>query len=175
MDTSSIVSLSEAPRPVYNISAENISKATEELDHLLGSESIILNLDERRAHSITKWSPAASSQIPALIVLPTSTADVSEIMKICSRRRIPVTAYCGGTSMPGALAATQRGLCIDFHKMDRILAVHQGDFDVVVQPAVGWEDLNARLGGMGLFFPPDPSPGAKIGGMVSIPIILVHR
>ncbi len=129
MDTSSIVSLSEAPRPVYNISAENISKATEELDHLLGSESIILNLDERRAHSITKWSPAASSQIPALIVLPTSTADVSEIMKICSRRRIPVTAYCGGTSMPGALAATQRGLCIDFHKMDRILAVHQGDFE----------------------------------------------
>jgi len=37
---------------------------------------------------------------------------------------------------------------------------------VVVQPAVGWENLNAELSKEGLFFPPDPGPGAMIGGMV---------
>lgn len=39
--------------------------------------------------------------------------------------------------------------------------------DIAVQPGVGWMDLNAQLAEKGLFFPPDPSPAAKIGGMVS--------
>jgi FAD/FMN-containing dehydrogenase len=32
---------------------------------------------------------------------------------------------------------------------------------------VGYEELNVRLAPQGLFFPPDPGPGAKIGGMIS--------
>ena len=70
--------------------------------------------------------------------------------------------------MPGALAATRKGLCIEFKPMNKILVIHQGDMDVVVQPAVGWEDLNVDLGGHGLFFPPDPGPSTKIGGIVSL-------
>ena len=50
--------------------------------------------------------------------------------------------------------------------MDRILNMHQDDLDVVVQPAVGWETLNEALAKSNLFFPPDPGPGAMIGGMV---------
>ncbi|KAG7117941.1 hypothetical protein HYQ44_006064 [Verticillium longisporum] len=50
--------------------------------------------------------------------------------------------------------------------MNKVLALHKDDLDVVVQPAVGWEALNDQLGASGLFFPPDPGPGAMIGGMV---------
>jgi D-lactate dehydrogenase (cytochrome) len=50
--------------------------------------------------------------------------------------------------------------------MDKIVELHKDDLDVVVQPAVGWEGLNAELAEHGLFFPPDPGPGAMIGGMV---------
>lgn len=87
-------------------------------------------------------------------------------MKVCHRRRIPVTAYSGGTSLEGHFAATRGGICIDFSRMDKIIALHKDDLDVVVQPAVGWENLNEELGAQGLFFPPDPGPGAMIGGMV---------
>lgn len=38
--------------------------------------------------------------------------------------------------------------------------------DVVVQPAVSWMDLNEKIKYSGLFFPVDPGPSAKIGGMV---------
>ena len=37
---------------------------------------------------------------------------------------------------------------------------------MVVQPAVGWVDLNKEIAESGLFFPVDPSPSAKFGGMV---------
>ena len=38
--------------------------------------------------------------------------------------------------------------------------------DVVVQPSVPWMDLNDKIKESGLFFPVDPGPSAKIGGMV---------
>ena len=87
-------------------------------------------------------------------------------MKICHRRRIPVIAYSGGTSIEGHYTDTRGGLCMDFGRMDQILKLHKDDLDVVVQPAVGWETLNEELGQENLFFPPDPGPGAMIGGMV---------
>ncbi|KAL8735543.1 MAG: hypothetical protein Q9166_000711 [cf. Caloplaca sp. 2 TL-2023] len=55
-----------------------------------------------------------------------------------------------------------------FKNMDKILAVHEHDMDVVVEPAVGWQDLNKHLEPRGLFFPPDPGAGVKIGGMWSL-------
>lgn len=87
-------------------------------------------------------------------------------MKICHRRKIPVTGYSGGTSLEGHYAPTRGGICIDFSRMDKIVKLHEKDLDVVVQPGLGWEDLNEELAKSSLFFPPDPGPGAQIGGMV---------
>lgn len=164
----STATLSETPPPKHDTSEHNISGAHNEFIALLGSSGVISDPEQCQARSTNPWSPSLPSQAAALIVLPASTSDVSAIMKICSRRRIPVTAYCGGTSFSGALTATRGGICIDFRRMNRILAVHAEDMDVVVQPGVGWQDLNAQLAPQGLFFPPDPGPGAQIGGMVSL-------
>ncbi|KAI9675027.1 MAG: hypothetical protein M1817_001433 [Caeruleum heppii] len=38
--------------------------------------------------------------------------------------------------------------------------------DIVVQPSVSWMDLNDQIKHSGLFFPVDPGPSARIGGMV---------
>lgn len=152
----------------YDPSDYNIAQATKELIQLLGPDNVISDLDERRAHSITKWSPAAPTQIPSLVVFPGSTADVSAVLRMCSSVRLHVVGFCGGTSMPGALAATRGGICIDFNRMDKIEEIHSQDMDVVVQPAVDWQDLNVHLEPYDLFFPPDPGPGAKIGGMVCL-------
>jgi D-lactate dehydrogenase (cytochrome) len=175
--------LSIMPLLLHNLSEANISEAREEFAGLLNPENVVSNINERLARSDTPWSPAPPSQIAALIVFPASTAEVSAIMKICSRRQIPVTSYCGGTSFHGALTAIRGGVCIDFKHMHQIIAIHPDDMDAVVQPAVGWEELNAALTPNSLFFPPDPGPGARIGGMVSsidsnnpsIPGILIDR
>lgn len=52
--------------------------------------------------------------------------------------------------------------------MDQILQFHEEDMDIVVQPSVSWMGLNEELAKRqsGLFFPVDPGPSAKIGGMV---------
>lgn len=88
------------------------------------------------------------------------------MMKVCHRRRLPVVGFSGGTSLEGHFTPTRGGVCVDFGRMNRVLDMHKDDLDVVVQPAVGWEALNDHLAQHNLFFPPDPGPGAMIGGMV---------
>ena len=131
----------------------NIRDARAEFIAIVGPEQVISSASERRAHSHTPWSSGSASQTPDLVVYPGSTAEVSAIMQVCSRRRLPVTA-------------TRRGVCVDFARMNRVLAVHADDRDVVVQPGVDWQELNAQLESQRLFFPLDPGPGARIGGMV---------
>ncbi|MCJ1455972.1 D-lactate ferricytochrome c oxidoreductase [Mycoblastus sanguinarius] len=161
--TSPLVS---TPKPQHDISPQNIDEARKEFVEVLGPDGIDDNPGNLKAHSSTEWSRSPVDTYASLIVFPKSTEDVSKVMKICHARRIPVTGYSGGTSLDGALAATRGGICMDFSRMNRILQVHDRDLDVVVQPAVGWEKLNELLAKQNLFFPPDPGPGAQIGGMI---------
>ena len=135
---------------------------------ILGQEHVSELEDVRRSHSTSDWSSynAPAREIPYIVCYPATTEEVSRIMKVLHKRQIAVTAYSGGTSLEGHFAATRKGVCIDFSRMDKILRLHKEDLDVVVQPAVGWEGLNEELAEENLFFPPDPGPGAMIGGMV---------
>jgi len=134
----------------------------------VGKDNVSTNEGDLQSHSGSDWSSYTTKEHekPFLIVFPNSTEEVSRIVKICHDRRIPVTAYSGGTSLEGHFSATRGGICVDFSRMDKIIKLHKEDLDVIVQPALGWELLNEELAKEGLFFPPDPGPGAMIGGMV---------
>ena len=134
----------------------------------MGKENVSTDEADLDGHASSEWSSynAKPHERPFLIVQPSSTEEVSAIAKICYKRRIPMTAYSGGTSLEGHFTPTQGGVCIDFQRMGEILNIHKQDLDVVVQPAVGYQDLNEELAKVDLFFPPDPGPGAMIGGMV---------
>lgn len=167
-DYSSTMALSNTKPPMHDVSQATLQAALVDFKNIVGEDNISTEEYDLRSHSGTEWSshPTLPSDLPFAVVKPVCTKQVSEVMKICYRRRIPVTAYSGGTSLEGHFAATCGGVCIDFSRMDKILALHKDDLDVVVQPAVGWEDLNEYLAEDGLLFPPDPGPGAMIGGMV---------
>lgn len=160
--------LSAAISPNHDNAPATLQAAWSDFKAIVGEGNISTDDDNLKSHSGSEWSsyPTLPDDKPFAILSPATTEEVSEIMKVCHKRRIPVTGYSGGTSLEGHFAATRGGICVDFSRMDKILALHKDDMDVVVQPAVGWEGLNEELGEQGLFFPPDPGPGAMIGGMV---------
>lgn len=92
------------------------------------------------------------------VAYPRSTEQVSTIARICSKYHVPIIPYSGGTSLEGNFSAPFGGVSVDFAYMDKVLQVNREDMDVVVQPSVGWQDLNDQLVKMdsGLFFPVDP-------------------
>ena len=139
-----------------------------DLVRAIGKANVSTDVDDLIAHAGSEWSSytAKDSEHPFMIAYPATTEEVSKIMKVCADRKAPVTAYSGGTSLEGHFASTRGGVVIDLSRMDKILQVHKADLDAVVQPAVGWQELNEELAQDNLFFPPDPGPGAMIGGMV---------
>jgi D-lactate dehydrogenase (cytochrome) len=56
---------------------------------------------------------------------------------------------------------------LNMRALNQVLAVHEDDLDVVVQPGMTYAELNQYLKPHGLFFPLDPGPGASIGGMIN--------
>ncbi|KAI1138181.1 hypothetical protein F5Y05DRAFT_385366 [Hypoxylon sp. FL0543] len=167
-DATSTLPLALTREPKYKNDKANLEAAWADFAAIVGRENVSTIEDDLHTHSNSDWSSYRNEerQKPFMVVYPGSTEEVSAIMKVCHSRRIPVVGYSGGTSLEGHFTPTRGGICVDFRRMDKILAVHKEDLDVVVQPAVGWELLNEEIGKDNLFFPPDPGPGAQIGGMI---------
>ncbi|KAL1895446.1 D-lactate ferricytochrome c oxidoreductase [Sporothrix stenoceras] len=133
------------------------------------SEDIIsTDPEDLLAHGYSEWSSTNPDGLPVAVAYPRSTEQVSVIMRVCSAHRVPVIPYSGGTSLEGNFSAPYGGISVDFAYMDQIIQFNKEDMDIVVQPSIGWQDLNDQLAKMdsGLFFPIDPGPSAKIGGMI---------
>lgn len=104
---------------------------------------------------------------PDAVAYPETTQEVSEIVKICTAHKCPVIGWGTGTSLEGQTQAVNGGLCVDFSRMNQIIAVNPADMDVTVQPGLTREALNLELRATGLFFPVDPGANASLGGMAS--------
>jgi glycolate oxidase subunit GlcD len=107
--------------------------------------------------------------IPDLVVYAQTTEQISAIMQLANKEKVPVTIQGSGTSVTGASLPTEGGILLDVHKMNRILEVNKDNFYAVVEPGVICMDLNKELAKQDLMFPPNPGSEliASIGGMMS--------
>lgn len=106
---------------------------------------------------------------PEMVVFPSSTEQVAEVMKVCHENKTPVIPRGGGTSVTGAVLATQGGVLLNLIRMNKILEVNLADHYVRVEPGLVCGALNAALAKDKYFFPPDPGSAAiaTLGGMIN--------
>ncbi|OMP81945.1 D-lactate dehydrogenase [cytochrome], mitochondrial [Diplodia seriata] len=154
-----------AGKPTY-ASRKEMERAIAELRATLGEGAVSTDPDDLHRHGYSDWATTNVETLPIAVVYPRSTVEVSRVARLCRKYRIPIIPFSGGTSVEGQFTAPFGGFSVDFAHMDSILAIHDDDLDVVVQPSVSWMELNDQLKPAGLFFPVDPGPGARIGGMV---------
>ncbi|KAL3420211.1 d-lactate mitochondrial precursor [Phlyctema vagabunda] len=147
----------------------DMEKAISEIRQATGDEDTIsTDPEDLLAHGYSEWSSTNIEGLPVAVAYPKSTEHVSKIAKICNKYRIPIIPFSGGSSLEGNFSAPYGGVSVDFAYMDQVVQFNQDDMDIVVQPSVSWMELNEELAKRqsGLFFPVDPGPSAKIGGMV---------
>lgn len=128
-------------------------------DHVSSAESL------RNLHAGDQSSHR--KVMPDFVIWPENTAQVSQIMQLASEQKIAITGWGAGSSLEGNSTPLKGGIVINFGRMNRILQLHENDFQVTVQPGIFYKDMNQRLAQSGLFFAPDPGANASIGGMIA--------
>ncbi|MEW6672700.1 MAG: FAD-linked oxidase C-terminal domain-containing protein [Thermodesulfobacteriota bacterium] len=101
-------------------------------------------------------------------VWATTAEQVSEILKLANRERIPVIPRGGGTGLTGMAVPAKGGIVLDLNHMNKIVKISIEDRLAIVQPGVVYADLEKALAVHGFFFPPDPASGkvSTLGGNV---------
>ena len=167
----------ESPRLPFSYgTASDFSLAIEELKSYFTSQGeqwddfVTTDEDELERRGVDTNGHRSSSEgtKPSVAVYVRDTPDVQAVMRIASKYRMPIVPFSGGTSLEGHYVAPFAGISIDMSRMNKVLAFHPEDGDMVVQAGIGWESINAYCAKNGnqLFFPLDPGPGATIGGMI---------
>lgn len=174
VNVKSTLPLSDLQSPEYCTDPKELDRVVRELKKIVGDndDHFSESKADLESHSDTYFNThhPAADQRPRIVLFPSTTEEVSRILKVCHDNNVPVIPFSGGTSLEGHFMPT-RGhstVVLDVSKfMNHIVKLNQTDLDVEVQAGVPWEDLNDFLNDHGLLFGCDPGPGAQIGGCVA--------
>jgi hypothetical protein len=115
---------------------DNLDGAYDELSRLLGKQWVSKDIAIRICYGRDQ-SPCRQ-QPPHIVVLPSSTEEVSGVLKIANRRKIPVVARSIGANTAGLSIPKRGGILLDLARMDKILHIDEENMYVTVQPYVNF-------------------------------------
>jgi glycolate oxidase len=146
--------------PISSAIVEALQGIAGEGNLLVGQEAI-----EPYSHDETVGLQAN----PEVVVKVTSARQVSEVLKLAQRERIPVTPRGAGYGLSGGAVAVRGGVVLSMEKMNRILEIDRENLMVTVEPGVITGDIHRAVEAEGLFYPPDPASldSCSIGGNIA--------
>lgn len=147
------------------ISTAKKKEVVRELSALLGERYVLYTPYDLMLY---EYDASIDRSCPDIVVLPASTVEVAEIVKIAARHHIPVVPRGAGTGLSGGAIPIYGGIVIAFARMNRILEVDYENLRAVVQPGLVNIHLSNALNPAGFYYVPDPSSqrSCTIGGNV---------
>lgn len=145
-----------------------IDKAYKEIESIVGSD-FISNKDFMKAAYSRNVDPAFPDRWADMIVRPETSEELSEIVKIANKYKVPMVPRGGGADLVGG-AATEGGILIDITRMNRILEINEDNFYCSVECGITWAILLSQLLPKGLttgIVGPGSGYSATIGGGLS--------
>jgi len=107
--------------------------------------------------------------LPEVVLKVRSAEEISEILKICNKDKIPVTPRGAGTGLSGGALPNMGGVVISTERMNAILEIDEKNLQVTTEPGVITQVLQNAVKEKGLFYPPDPASQGScfIGGNIA--------
>ncbi len=157
----------EMPRPNAGVLAKK-AHIVRRLKAVLPTNSVIDDETETRAYECDALT--AYRCPPLAVVLPTSTSEVSAIMRICSEESVPVVPRGSGTSLAGGALPTADCVILGVARMSEVLEVDCENRFIRVQAGRTNLAVTDAVEGQGFFYAPDPSSqlACAIGGNIAM-------
>ena len=152
--------------PEYNQVTESIAQ---ELIGIFGAANVYYNDAERLEPYAHDEAAGCATRVPEAVVRPKSAEEISQLMKLANREKIPVTARGAGSGLSGGAVPIHGGIVLDCCRMNHILDVDKANMTVTVEPGVITSEINEMLRPQGLFYAGYPMSleTCTIGGNVA--------
>ncbi len=139
-------------------------KIIDQLGRIVGAEHVQAFAEERLCYS---YDASGAEGLPAVVVHPGCTAEVSALLALATRERVPVVPRGAGSGMTGG-ALSAGGMVLAMDRFNRILEIDADNQVAVVEPGVVTGEFKQAVAARGLFYPPDPASLAfcTMGGNV---------
>ncbi|MFZ5789277.1 MAG: FAD-linked oxidase C-terminal domain-containing protein [Pseudomonadota bacterium] len=139
----------------------------EALGRLLPADAIVVAEESRRTYETDGLT--AYRQLPLLVVLPRTTAEVSAVLAFCHREGVKVVPRGAGTSLSGGALPLADGVLLGMARFSRVLEIDPANRCAVVQPGVTNLAISEAVKHLGFYYAPDPSSqiACTIGGNVA--------
>jgi glycolate oxidase len=107
--------------------------------------------------------------LPEIVIKPRTAEEISAILTICNKEKIPVTPRGAGTGLSGGALPQLGGVLLSTERMNTIIHIDENNFQVTTEPGVITEVLQEAVKEKKLFYPPDPSSRGScfIGGNIA--------
>jgi glycolate oxidase len=125
------------------------------LSRLVAAEALITSDDERRPFETDGLT--AYRRMPLAVVLPSSTAEVSAIMRFCNENGVKIVARGAGTSLAGGAIPQEDAIVVGVSKMARVLDLDFENRTARVESGITNLAISAAVAHEGFFYAPDPS------------------
>jgi glycolate oxidase len=137
-----------------------------ELVAIVGPKAVLTEEAELRAYDCDAYTP--ERRYPDAVVLPQDTEQVSRIIKLCNRLRVPFTPRGAGTGLSGGATASS-GIIISTIRLNKILEVDVPNRRMIAQAGTVNVYLTKAVKKDGLHYAPDPSSqgACTVGGNVA--------
>jgi glycolate oxidase len=143
------------------------SEWMEALAKTVGRENVLITPEDLAVYG---YDGTFVEGAPRAVVLPETTGQTAEIVKLAAEARVPVVARGMGSGLAaGSVPVRDDSIVVCFTRMNRILEVDTVNTTVRVQPGVITAVLQAEVEKIGLFYPPDPSSirHSTVGGNIA--------
>jgi glycolate oxidase len=111
----------------------------------------------------------AYKQMPMVVVLPETVAQVSKVLRYAHDNNIKIVPRGAGTSLSGGALPLEDGILLGMAKFNRIIEIDYENRCAVVQPGVTNLGITKAVEHKGFYYAPDPSSqiACTIGGNVA--------
>jgi glycolate oxidase len=139
----------------------------DELRQIVGQGNVLVGSEDMEPYAHDEVVGLRAQ--PEVVVRVTSTGQVSQILRLAQRTRVPVTPRGAGYGLSGGAVPVYGGIVLSLEKMNRILEIDKDNLMVTVEPGVITGDLHRAVEEVGLFYPPDPASldSCTIGGNIA--------
>ena len=137
------------------------------MQSIVSDEGVITNKEELRAYDCDGLM--AYKQVPLIVVLPESTAEVSKVLKYCFENDVKIVPRGSGTGLSGGALPLADGITLGLGKFNKVLDTDFKNRCVVTQPGVTNLAITHAVQHKGFYYAPDPSSqiACSIGGNIA--------